>query len=150
MSAQRISLTRIIAVNWYGFRQIFDVSNHTLISGAFGSGKSALLDLIQYIMLGEEWRPNRAAAGVARGRTLVSYCLCDTNYTRDGEPHYIRRDGVTFIALEFTWPAERNQEPRRETWGVRIQFASPTSRAEQTDFCIPARGCAVHEPGMAG
>jgi len=52
--------------------------------------------------------------------------------------------------LEFTWPAERNQEPRRETWGVRIQFASPTSRAEQTYFCIPARGCAVHEPGMAG
>jgi len=139
VSAQRISLTRIIAVNWYGFRQIFDVSNHTLISGAFGSGKSALLDLIQYVMLGEEWRPNRAAAGVARGRTLVSYCLCDTNYTRDNEPHYIRRDGVTFIALEFTWPAERNQAPRRETWGVRIQYASPTSRAEQTYFCIPAR-----------
>lgn len=139
MSAQRISLTRIIAVNWYGFRQIFDVSNHTLISGAFGSGKSALLDLIQYVMLGEEWRPNRAASGAARGRTLVSYCLCDTNYTRDGEPHYIRRDGVTFIGLEFTWPVERNKEPRRETWGVRIQYASPTSRAEQTYFCIPAR-----------
>ncbi len=139
MSAQHISLTRIIAVNWYGFRQIFDVSNHTLISGAFGSGKSALLDLIQYVMLGEEWRPNRAAAGVARGRTLVSYCLCDTNYTRNNEPHYIRHDGVTFIALEFTWPVERNQSPRRETWGVRIQYASPTSRAEQTYFCIPAR-----------
>ncbi|ODU24807.1 MAG: hypothetical protein ABS95_01465 [Verrucomicrobia bacterium SCN 57-15] len=139
MSGQRISLTRIIAVNWYGFRQIFDVTNHTLISGAFGSGKSALLDLIQYVMLGEEWRPNRAAAGVARGRTLVSYCLCDTNYTRDGEPHYIRRDGVTFVGLEFTWPADRNKEPRRETWGVRIQYSSPTSRAEQTYFCIPAR-----------
>lgn len=139
MSAQRISLTRIIAVNWYGFRQIFDISNHTLISGAFGSGKSALLDLIQYVMLGDDWRPNRAAAGVARGRTLVSYCLCDTNYTRDGEPHYIRRDGVTFIGLEFTWPSERSKEPRRETWGVRIQYTSPTSRAEQTYFCIPAR-----------
>jgi hypothetical protein len=139
MSAQRISLTRIIAVNWYGFRQIIDVSNHTLISGAFGSGKSALLDLIQHVMLGEGWRPNRAAAGMARGRTLVSYCLCDTNYTRDGEPHYIRRDGVTFIGLEFTWPAERNHELRRETWGVRIQYTSPTSRSEQTYFCIPAR-----------
>jgi len=139
VSAQRISLTRIFAVNWYGFRQIFDVSNHTLISGAFGSGKSALLDLIQYVMLGEDWRPNRAASGAARGRTLVSYCLCDTNYTRNDEPHYIRRDGVTFIGLEFTWPAERNQEPRRETWGVRIQYASPTSRAEQTYFCIPTR-----------
>ena len=139
MNSQRISLTRIIAVNWYGFRQIFDISNHTLISGAFGSGKSALLDLIQYVLLGEDWRPNRAASGAARGRTLVSYCLCDTNYTRNDEPHYIRRDGVTFIALEFTWPSERGKEPRRETWGVRIQFTSPTSRAEQTYFCIPAR-----------
>jgi hypothetical protein len=139
MNSQRISLTRIIAVNWYGFRQIFDISNHTLISGAFGSGKSALLDLIQYVLLGEDWRPNRAASGAARGRTLVSYCLCDTNYTRNDEPHYIRRDGVTFIALEFTWPSEHGKEPRRETWGVRIQFTSPTSRAEQTYFCVPAR-----------
>ena len=60
MSAQPICLTRIIGVNWYGFRQIFDVSNHTLVAGAFGCGKSALLDLIQYVMLGEEWRPNRS------------------------------------------------------------------------------------------
>ena len=44
MSEHRISLTRILAVNWYGFRQIFDVSNNTLISGTFGTGKSALLD----------------------------------------------------------------------------------------------------------
>ena len=139
MSAQPICLTRIIAVNWYGFRQIFDISNLTLVSGAFGSGKSALLDLIQYVMLGEDWRPNRAAAGVARGRTLVSYCLCDTNYTREGEPHYVRRSGVTFIGLEFTWPTERNKAPRRETWGVRIQYASPTSKAEQIYFCVPAR-----------
>ena len=139
MSAQSISLTRVIAVNWYGFRQIFDVSNHTLVSGAFGSGKSALLDLIQYVMLGDDWRPNRAAAGIARGRTLVSYCLCDTNYLRDGEPHYIRRSGVTLIGLEFTWPTERNKPPRRETWGVRVQYTSPTSKAEQTYFYVPAR-----------
>lgn len=140
MNSQRISLTRIIAANWYGFRQILDVSNHTLVAGAFKSGKSALLDLIQYVVLGEHWRPNRAAAGNAHGRTLVSYCLCDTNYTtRDGEPHYIRRSGATLIGLEFTWPAERNTPPRRETWGIRIQYASPTSEPKRTYFLIPAR-----------
>src|SRR5712664_4028215 len=123
MTSQRISLTRIIAVNWYGFRQILDVSNHTLVAGAFKSGKSALLDLIQYVMLGEHWRPNRAAAGNAQGRTLVSYCLCDTKYTtHDGEPHYIRRSGVTVIGLEFTWPTEKNKAPRREPWGIRIEY----------------------------
>src|SRR6266511_995536 len=135
MSSQRISLTRIIAINWYGFRQILDVSNHTLVAGAFKSGKSALLDLIQYVMLGEHWRPNRAAAGSAHGRTLVSYCLCDTNYTtRDGESHYTRRSGVTLIGLEFTLPEERNKTPRRETWDIRIEYASPSSKPEQTYF----------------
>ena len=58
--SQRISLTRIVALNWYGFREIFDVDDNVLISGAFGTGKSALLDLIQYVMLGEHWRANRA------------------------------------------------------------------------------------------
>ncbi len=35
--SQRISLTRIIAINWYGFRQIIDIVDDTLISGVFGS-----------------------------------------------------------------------------------------------------------------
>jgi predicted ATP-binding protein involved in virulence len=45
--SRRISLTRIIAINWYGFRQIFDVDESVLISGAFGTGKSALLDEVR-------------------------------------------------------------------------------------------------------
>jgi uncharacterized protein YPO0396 len=87
-----IGLKPVIAVSWHGLRQILEVAIPTLVADAFGSGKSALLDLIQYFMLGEQWRPNRAAAGLARGRRIVSYCWCDTNYTAgDGEPHYIRR-----------------------------------------------------------
>ena len=112
MSDQPISVSRILAVNWYGFRQILDISNHTLIAGAFGTGKTALLDLMQYVLLGEHWRPNRAAAGNARSRSLVSYCLCDTNTVRDGEPHYTRASGVSLIGLECTWPAERGQTER--------------------------------------
>jgi hypothetical protein len=140
MTGQRISLSRIIAVNWYGFRQVFDVTNHALIAGAFGTGKTALLDLIQHVLLGEHWRPNRAAAGNARSRSLVSYCLCDTNTVRDGEPHYTRSSGVTVIALEFTWPEERGGRPRRrETWGMRIEFSSPTAEPRRTYFLVPDR-----------
>ena len=73
--SQRISLTRIVAINWYGFRQIFDVDDNVLISARFGTGKSALLDLMQYVLLGEHWRANRAATGNARGRDLMGYCL---------------------------------------------------------------------------
>lgn len=142
---KRVSLSRIIAINWYGFRQILDTTGHTLIAGAYGTGKTALLDLMQYVLLGgQHWRPNRAAAGNARSRSLVSYCLCDTNTQRNGEAHYTRQNGVTFAALEFTWPLtdaqRRNGEPpRRETWGMRIEFASPTAEARTTWFGLPER-----------
>ena len=140
MNDQRISLSRILAINWYGFRQILDVSNHTLIAGSFGTGKTALLDLTQYVLLGEHWRPNRAAAGNARSRSLVSYCLCDTNTVRDGEPHYTRSSGVSLIGLEFTWPLDRGQtEPRRETWGLRLEYSGATAEPKRTYFLIPDR-----------
>ncbi|MCW5558799.1 MAG: hypothetical protein KIT22_13345, partial [Verrucomicrobiae bacterium] len=138
--SQRISLTRIIALHWYGFRQIFDVEDNVLISGAFGTGKSALLDLIQYVLLGEHWRANRAAAGNARSRDLVGYCLGDTNQSRDGQRHFLRTSGVTLVALEFTRPSERSRtEMRRETWGIRLEFSSSEAAARQTYFCVPDR-----------
>ena len=139
--SQRISLTRIIAINWYGFRQVFDVEDNVLISGAFGTGKSALLDLIQYVLLGEHWRANRAATGNARGRDLVGYCLGDTNQAgRDGGRHFLRQSGITLVALEFTRPATGpRQEPQRETWGVRLEYTSPDARPKHTYFFMPAR-----------
>ncbi len=139
--SERISLTRIIAIHWYGFRQIFDVHENVLISGAFGTGKSALLDLIQYVLLGEHWRANRAAAGNARGRDLVGYCLGDTNQSgKDGGRHFLRQSGVTLVALEFTRPSNRSsKEPERETWGVRLEFSSPDARPKHTYFFIPTR-----------
>jgi hypothetical protein len=139
--SERISLTRIIAINWYGFRQVFDVADNVLISGAFGTGKSALLDLMQYVLLGEHWRANRAATGNARGRDLIGYCLGDTNQAgRDGGRHFLRRNGVTLVALEFTRPTNRSgKEPERETWGVRLEFSSADARPKHTYFFIPAR-----------
>jgi hypothetical protein len=138
--SQRISLTRVIAINWYGFRQIFDVDDNVLISGAFGTGKSALLDLVQYVLLGGERQFNRAAAGNARGRDLVGYCLGDTNQTRNGQRHFIRKSGVSIVALEFTRPGERGgKEPQRETWGIRIDFSSADAAPRPTYFCVPDR-----------
>lgn len=138
--SRRISLTRIIALNWYGFRQIFDVSDNILMSGAFGTGKSALLDLVQYVLLGEHWRANRAAAGNARGRDLVGYCLGDTNQTRNGQRHFLRSSGVTLVGLEFTRAADSpNEAPKRETWGIRLEYRSPDSAPAHTYFLIPDR-----------
>jgi len=137
--SERTLLSRIIAINWYGFNQIIDLEKTTLISGAFGTGKSALLDLIQHVMLGDGWKANRAASGKARGRDLVGYCLCDTNFEKNGERHFLRPSGASVIALEFTKPAERNREPDRETWGIRIEYSNPTAQPKKIHFCLPER-----------
>ena len=138
----RVHLSRIIAINWYGYRRFIDVSGLSLITGANGSGKSVLLDLIQFVLLGESLsRFNKAAAGAGSGRSLRGYCLCDTNTQgADGQERYLRPSGVTLAALEFVWPQEDGEEtPRRETWGARIEFEGPSSKAKTLWFTIPNR-----------
>ena len=137
----RVTLSRILAVNWYGYRQFIEVGGLTLITGANGSGKSALLDLIQFVMLGEQTsRFNKAAAGAGSGRTLRGYCLCDTNTLgRDGQERYLRPSGVTLAGLEFSWPAAADGTVRRETWGARIEYDSPTAKPRTAWFCVPRR-----------
>ena len=91
-----------------------------------------LLDLIQFVMLGESLsRFNKAAAGAGSGRSLRGYCLCDTNTQgNDGQERYLRPSGVTLAGLEFVWPLAKGEEtPRRETWGARIEFEGPTAKA---------------------
>ncbi|QJE97282.1 SbcC/MukB-like Walker B domain-containing protein [Luteolibacter luteus] len=138
----RVHLSRIIAINWYGYRDFIDVSGLTLITGANGSGKSALLDLLQFVMLGESLsRFNKAAAGAGSGRTLRGYCLCDTNTVgKDGQERFLRPSGVTLAALEFVWPAGSDgSEPRHETWGARIEYEGPTAKPRTLWFCVPGR-----------
>lgn len=138
----RVHLSRILAINWYGYRRFIDVSGLSLITGANGSGKSVLLDLIQFVMLGESLsRFNKAAAGAGSGRSLRGYCLCDTNTQgNDGQERYLRPSGVTLAGLEFVWPLEKGQStPRRETWGARIEFEGPSARPRTLWFTVPGR-----------
>jgi Putative exonuclease SbcCD, C subunit/P-loop containing region of AAA domain len=130
-----IQLSRIVAVNWYGFNQVMDVSGNLLITGDYGAGKSALLDLVQRVLLSSHSRYNRAATGDASKRLLKGYCLCDTNTGTDVAEQFARDQVVTFIGLEFTWPDGK----KRQTWGQRIAFDSPTNRPEILYFCYPDR-----------
>ena len=139
---KRVHLSRILAINWYGYRRFIDVSGLTLITGANGSGKSVLLDLIQFVLLGEALsRFNKAAAGTGSGRSLRGYCLCDTNTQgNDGQERYLRPSGVTLAGLDFVWPLAKDESsPRRETWGARIEFEGPTARPRTLWFTVPGR-----------
>ena len=139
---KRVHLSRILAINWYGYRRFIDVAGLTLITGANGSGKSVLLDLVQFVLLGEALsRFNKAAAGTGSGRSLRGYCLCDTNTQGiDGQERYLRPSGVTLAGLEFVWPLGKGEtSPRRETWGARIEFEGPTARPRTLWFTVPGR-----------
>lgn len=140
MNSSRIRLSRIIAFNWYGFRTIVEIDGLTLLCGETGTGKSALLDLIQFVLSAGTAKFNKAAAGENNARELVGYCLGHTNTRyRDGQPRYLRRSGATVAALEFVWPAVPGKKPRRETWGMRIQYDAPTSQPSFVRFFVPSR-----------
>ncbi len=142
MNSSRIRLTRVVAFNWYGFRTIIEVNGLTLLCGETGTGKSALLDLIQFVMSAGAVKFNKAAAGESNARDLRGYCLCDTRTRhRDGQKRYLRRSGATVAALEFTWPADpaAGEEPRRETWGIRVQYESPSAQPSYVRFFAPCR-----------
>ena len=142
MSTARIRLSRIIALNWYGYRDIIDLRGLTLLCGETGTGKSALLDLIQFVLCPTTYKFNKAAAGESNARDLRGYCLADTR-TRDrqsGQTRYLRRGGVTVAALEFEWPLVAGEaSPKRETWGIRVAYESPTATADYVRFFAPVR-----------
>lgn len=139
MPSRCIRLTRIHAIQWFGYCDTFDIHGNLLIAGRTGAGKSVLMDLIQLVLIGDQRaRYNAASDGRthASGRDKKSYCLCDTQEDQDGVPQYARDGGVTYIALEFTWP----DGEQVETWGMRIDYASAeTQTPEEEFFRIPER-----------
>ncbi len=135
--SRAIRLTRIHALNWYGYRDSISVEGNLLLAGVTGSGKSILMDLIQYVLVGDLRlvKFNQSATGDRSDRTLKGYCLGDTKQEELGVTQYMRDNAITYVAMEFTWPNGK----RVETWGLRIEF---TSAAEQhgrvSPFFIPA------------
>jgi len=137
--SRAIQVTRLHAINWYGYRDSFDVTGNLLIAGIRGSGKSVLMDLVQYVIIAnhQKVRYNLSATGDHSTRDLKGYCLGDTKQDEDGVPKYMRNGSVTYVGLEFTWP---DLAPRRvETWGVRVEYESAAQTTPSVKpFLIPA------------
>jgi len=135
--SRTIRLTRFHALNWYGYRDSIPVDGNLLLAGVTGSGKSILMDLVQFVLVGDLRlvKFNQSATGSHSDRSLKGYVLGDTKQEEGGVTQYMRDAAVAYVALEFTWPNRR----KCETWGFRIEFASAAeSQGKVTPFFIPA------------
>jgi energy-coupling factor transporter ATP-binding protein EcfA2 len=132
-----IRLTRLHALNWYGYRDSIAVEGNLLLAGVTGSGKSILMDLIQFVLVGDLRlvKFNQSATGDRSDRTLKGYCLGDTKQEEAGVTQYMRDAAISYVAMEFTWPGGK----RVETWGFRMEFASAAEQQGSVKpFFIPA------------
>jgi hypothetical protein len=50
MANRKIELTRLHALNWFGYRDTFEITGNLLVAGVTGSGKSVLKDLLKLIL----------------------------------------------------------------------------------------------------
>lgn len=135
--SRAIHLTRLHALNWYGYRDSIPVDGNLLLAGVTGSGKSILMDLIQFVLVGDLRlvKFNQSATGAHSDRSLKGYCLGDTKQEEGGVTQYMRDSAISFVALEFAWPNRR----KFETWGFRIEFGSAAeSQGRVTPFFVPA------------
>jgi DNA repair exonuclease SbcCD ATPase subunit len=134
--SRTIRLTRIHALNWYGYKDSIPVEGNLLLAGVTGSGKSILMDLVQIVLVGDQRlvRFNQSATGDRSDRSLKGYCLGDTKQEENGVTQYMRQSAISYVALEFTWPNGK----RAETWGLRIEFASAAEvHGKVTPFFFP-------------
>ena len=93
------TLTKVKLINWHTFsNEEFEIYKNALITGENGTGKSTILDAIQYVLHDGKCKFNKAASDI-RNRTLQSYIRCKTGI----EGHEFVRNGdvTTYIALEF-------------------------------------------------
>src|SRR6185437_6506879 len=134
--SRSIRLTRIHALNWYGYKDSIPVEGNLLLAGVTGSGKSILMDLVQLVLVGDQRlvRFNQSATGDRSDRSLKGYCLGDTKQEENGVTQYMRQSAISYVALEFTWPKGK----RAETWGLRVEFASAAeAHGKITPFFVP-------------
>lgn len=92
------TLTKVKLINWHTFsNEEFEIYKNALITGENGTGKSTILDAIQYVLTAGKCKFNKAASDI--GTYIRVLYRCKTGI----EGHEFVRNGdvSTYIALEF-------------------------------------------------
>ena len=97
-----LQLSRVRLVNWHFFEDTtIPVGATTLLAGDNGTGKSTIIDAIQYALVAQvsRIRFNSAATDRRTARSLASYCRCKIGADAVA---FARDDCVTHVILEFS------------------------------------------------
>ncbi|MDR2596467.1 MAG: hypothetical protein LBC76_04010 [Treponema sp.] len=96
------TLERIRLVNWHNFEdEVIEIGNRCLLAGDNGSGKSTVIDAIQYAMAANLRMARFNSAADERrggGRDLMGYVRCKLG---SESTEYRRGDTITHVMLEW-------------------------------------------------
>ncbi|MDR2617950.1 MAG: hypothetical protein LBC62_03670 [Treponema sp.] len=97
-----ITLQRLRLVNWHNFEDtVIEIGNRCLLAGDNGSGKSTVIDAIQYVLAANLRMAKFNSAAEERrggGRDLMGYVRCKLG---SDATEYRRGDTVAHVMLEF-------------------------------------------------
>ena len=97
-----ITLERIRLVNWHNFEDtVIEIGNRCLLAGDNGSGKSTVIDAIQYVMAANLRMARFNSAAEERrsgGRDLMGYVRCKLGAE---STEYRRGDTVAHVMMEW-------------------------------------------------
>ncbi len=92
-------LVKIKIINWHLFaNETIEIKNNTVITGENGTGKSTLLDALQYVLTAGKAKFNSAANDSGK-RTLEGYIRGKLG--REGKEFLRNGDVVSYIVLEY-------------------------------------------------
>jgi uncharacterized protein YPO0396 len=97
-------LKRVKLINWHYFTNTtMKVEGSTLVTGDNGSGKSTILDAIQYVLVADlRYIRFNISANDNTDRDLLGYVRCKTGSESQGSMGYMRAGDVTsYVVLEF-------------------------------------------------
>lgn len=145
-----IHLAAIRLVNWYHFAdQTFWLGGSCLLLGDNGSGKSTVLDAVQWALVADQQqvRFNKAANEQSR-RSLhgyVRYKLGSEDETRPGQVRFGRGACSSYVILQFT----DYQDPAGDfACGLAMEAAETDTHVARVHFVVP-RSAAADVPAIA-
>ncbi len=124
-------LTKIKLINWHYFQnETIDIDGSFLLSGENASGKSTILDAIQFVLTTSTKSFNLATTvGEKRSkRDLKGYVRCKTG--EEGNAYYRTGSVISYVALEFY----EESKDRFFTLGVKIDSPDVESELKKKWF----------------